>query len=148
MKHTLYPHIIRHQASRSNARANLLVYIKAVGGFLVQNPIPLATILPRPLSPPLTSDDKSPPFHAVIHQSASGDGFPRPRWRSGWRPHRRRRQSQKCIADGEDPRSPTSPPSSSSSSSDDEADSGRVIGPNNFVKDPVEEEHALAEAVA
>jgi hypothetical protein len=44
------------------------------------------------------------------------------------------------------PRSPMLPPSSSSD--DDKADSERVIGPDNFVKDPTEEEHALAEAMA
>jgi hypothetical protein len=44
------------------------------------------------------------------------------------------------------PRSQT--PHPSSSSDDDEDDSGRFIGPEDFVKDPVEEEHALAEAVA
>jgi hypothetical protein len=43
------------------------------------------------------------------------------------------------------PRSPNPPPSSSSS---DEADSGRVIGLEDFVKDPAEEERALAEALA
>jgi hypothetical protein len=46
------------------------------------------------------------------------------------------------------PRCPTLHPSSFSSSDDDEADSGRVIGPDDFVKDPAEEGHALAEAVA
>jgi hypothetical protein len=43
------------------------------------------------------------------------------------------------------PRCPTPPPSSSSS--DDEADFGRVIGPEDFVKDPAEEERAMAEAL-
>jgi hypothetical protein len=46
------------------------------------------------------------------------------------------------------PRCPTLHPSSFSSSDDDEADSGRVISPDDFVKDPAEEDHALAEAVA
>jgi hypothetical protein len=36
----------------------------------------------------------------------------------------------------------------SSSSDDDKADSGRVTGPDDFVKDPAEEEHVLAEAMA
>jgi hypothetical protein len=40
------------------------------------------------------------------------------------------------------------PPPSSSSDDDDEADSGRIIGPNDFVKDPAKEERALADAVA
>jgi hypothetical protein len=40
------------------------------------------------------------------------------------------------------------PPLSSSSSSSDEAKSRSVIGPDDFVKDPAEEERALAEALA
>jgi hypothetical protein len=40
------------------------------------------------------------------------------------------------------------PSSASSSSSFDEADSGGVISPDDFVKDPTEEERALAEALA
>jgi hypothetical protein len=35
-----------------------------------------------------------------------------------------------------------------SSSFDGEVDSGRVIGPEDFVKEPTEEERALAEALA
>jgi hypothetical protein len=41
------------------------------------------------------------------------------------------------------PRSPTSPPAD-----EDNADSGRVIGPEDFVKEPTEEELALAKALA
>jgi hypothetical protein len=44
------------------------------------------------------------------------------------------------------PCSPTPPPSSSTSS--DDADSGRVIGPKDFVKEPAEEERALAKTAA
>jgi hypothetical protein len=44
------------------------------------------------------------------------------------------------------PHSPTLPPSSSSF--DGAVDSGRVIGSEDFVKEPTEEEHALAEVLA
>jgi hypothetical protein len=42
---------------------------------------------------------------------------------------------------------PTLPPSSSSSS-DDKADSRHVIGPDDFINYPAEEERVLAEALA
>jgi hypothetical protein len=44
------------------------------------------------------------------------------------------------------PRSLTPPPCSDDE--EDDADSGRVIGPKDFVKEPAEEEQALAEALA
>jgi hypothetical protein len=44
------------------------------------------------------------------------------------------------------PWSLTPPPASAVD--EDNADSGRVIGPEDFVKEPAEEEHALAEALA
>jgi hypothetical protein len=44
------------------------------------------------------------------------------------------------------PRSPTPP--SSCNDDDDEAEEGHVIGPEDFIKDPVEEACTLAEALA
>jgi hypothetical protein len=41
------------------------------------------------------------------------------------------------------PQSSTPPPASN-----DNVDSGRIIGPEDFIKEPAEEEHALEEALA